>query len=655
MRIGTIKIIHCLWISLFLGSTTFTQEEIPDLLTAAALAQTAEEQEAPTETDFSMPPIGDVPTDTPSPVEEVTTEEVVTEESAPVDEPVAQETPSEPIPTTPPVEALPAEETPVTETPSEEAPAVEEVVAEEVPPTDVPIAETPAEETATEAVAVQETVTKETPTTPPTETPAEETPSVETTAAPEGTDLPSLPPSPVAQPDLPADQPTEQPAVEPTTTEETTVDEKTFGINTVNMDDPQGNWLFKRIWYEKAQSKYEKIKAAVDAILEARAPFFAKRSEIDRTVLDPFYITVGFGQGEMQAIVEGLIANLEKEREQEGELDEQERELLQKLQEEKTTLEQLKKDIEVVGTIDESIDTSLKTLMNEVNKARSYERQAWNNLKMIGEELSDQKAREKFYVIDTLWRNVQNITTYIQGPFSQYFEQLGSSAQSNVERIKATLEALKTKGIDFKTEAARLEEKDAAEKEKVEEPEEEEETVPVKKGWMQSTIDMVWRPIQAVSSFAVQGVQTVWDYAMSFFTGEPTEELVAIEVEEDVEVPEVESPVEELSETEVPAEESAPSMPPTDTVSAEETTEMPSTTEAPAEEVVTEEAPPTTTPPVEETSTEMPSTTEAPAEEVVTEEAPPTITPPVEATPTEMPPTTEEVVTPKEASMPPTS
>src|SRR5437870_6541847 len=92
----------------------------------------------------------------------------------------------------------------------------------------------------------------------------------------------------------------EEPIVIP---EEPEKKEKPVGIDTVSLENPQGNWLFKRIWWERAEERYEKIRLLVDAVWESRTIFFVKRNELDRNVLDPFYLNVGIGQGELQTIL----------------------------------------------------------------------------------------------------------------------------------------------------------------------------------------------------------------------------------------------------------------------------------------------------------------------------------------------------------------
>ena len=98
-----------------------------------------------------------------------------------------------------------------------------------------------------------------------TEQPIQETPAV---AVPP---VESLPPSEPA-----VVEPTPDVATEPTepvtTPEQDEIEIK--GIDTVDIAQPKGNWLYKRIWWEKAERLYEKIKQLANEISESRIVFF---------------------------------------------------------------------------------------------------------------------------------------------------------------------------------------------------------------------------------------------------------------------------------------------------------------------------------------------------------------------------------------------
>ncbi len=131
-----------------------------------------------------------------------------------------------------------------------------------------------------------------------------------------------------------------------------------MGIDTVDLEDPQGNWLYKRVWWERAESKYEKIQNAVTTMLEMRTGFFAKRAELDKTVLDPFYIKIGMSQGELQEILKELLIRATKEAK-----DKKDERLVERAEADKKELEQLQKDVQSVVAQDEEVENAILMLV----------------------------------------------------------------------------------------------------------------------------------------------------------------------------------------------------------------------------------------------------------------------------------------------------
>ena len=68
-------------------------------------------------------------------------------------------------------------------------------------------------------------------------------------------------PTPVEQPQ-PAPVPMQPAPISPEQPEQDEIEIK--GIDTVDINEPKGNWLYKRIWWEKAERTYEKIKQLTD-------------------------------------------------------------------------------------------------------------------------------------------------------------------------------------------------------------------------------------------------------------------------------------------------------------------------------------------------------------------------------------------------------
>ena len=295
--------------------------------------------------------------------------------------------------------------------------------------------------------------------------PATPTTPIEPESAPQEVVIPESP-EPVAEEAIMV--PEEEAAEEPT------------GIDTVSLENPQGNWLHKRIWWDRAQDRYEKIRQAVDTIWTFRNKFFVARNELDRNVLDPFYINNGIDRGELQANLTEIVDFIDKKREEHGELSEEEMQIYETYQTEEEALKQLKSDVDAITNLDHAIDDALGKLMDQINRVRNYEAQAWTNFKEIAHILNDVKARELYYMIEGAARNIKNINVYLEQDFFRHFNQLIADTAKHVARVQSQVEALKEKGISFKKQADLVEQK----QQQAAEEEEEEEAAPKPKlGW----------------------------------------------------------------------------------------------------------------------------------------------------------------------------
>lgn len=238
--------------------------------------------------------------------------------------------------------------------------------------------------------------------------------------------------------------------------------EEPKGISTVEFKESHGNWLFKRIWWERAEERYQRIRHVVEQVYEARMTFFSKRTEIDKTILDPFYFSIGLGQGELRELLADIIRRLDKLKDEAGSLNEYERAFLQELEAEKETLNQLQKDIDAIIVLDHDIDTALNRLMEQVNRVRDYERSAWDALREIGQVLSDKRAQELYYQMETLWKNAKDVHKYVMNDYSQHFTIVSNKIAAETKRISETIKQLKEKGISLRDQADKLEQADRA-------------------------------------------------------------------------------------------------------------------------------------------------------------------------------------------------
>lgn len=322
----------------------------------------------------------------------------------------------------------------------------------------------------------------------------------EPTSTPEEpiSDQPALSLTPNAEPSIPEASmplmPMPMPAVDG---EElpSTEDAEQFGIDTANLQDPSGNWLYKRIWYEKAERRYGQIKEAVNNVMDSRMYFFEQRVNLDRALFDPFYMNLGFSRGELQESVGTLIEQLQNSPAKTAAKKQQKAAAVGALHEEKERIERLQKDVDSISNIDHAIDEALTKLMTQINTCRQYEQQAWEYLRAIARELSDKVARDHYYAMDAIWKNVKNVQRYIQGEYAMHFAELMQEAQKRTEAVTQTIQQLKEKGIDLKKMAANALQPEP----EPEEPEEAEETEETPMSWFGWIIHIITWPVRAIA------------------------------------------------------------------------------------------------------------------------------------------------------------
>ena len=290
------------------------------------------------------------------------------------------------------------------------------------------------------------------------------------------------------------------------------------GFDNVDLSEPKGNWLYKRIWWEKAERVYEKIKELTDKIIDLRSVFFIKRQELDHNVIDPFYFGLGIEQGELAEKISNFTQQLDIEEADEQPADQKERELHAMLAQEKKTLEQLQQQAQMISKIEQALDDALMKLIEQLHQARRYEQQAWAHFKAINRELSDKKARELYYAMDTFWKNLNNINTYLSDAYSRYYDQLTNKIQQETQNIKTTLQSLKEKGIDIQS--PKVQKPSKSEDDDSENAEPEQET---------GFLGTVWKWIKSPFVFVKDSVSGLYHWIGGLFGGTVTQEEEATE------------------------------------------------------------------------------------------------------------------------------
>lgn len=221
-------------------------------------------------------------------------------------------------------------------------------------------------------------------------------------------------------------------------------------------DKASGNWVIKKRIWEDAQTTFTKIRNINDNMLKKQLDYINNSSEVEKQV-DGAFNTIGIDQGELIDLLTKLEADIEAERKEQGELSEQERDIERQIKAKQEKLKQLKLDIKAVGTLDDTIQSSVKKVSEQLKVARGYETKAWDNFKKIGQILDHVEAQKLFYEIHSYYVSVQKISDYInKGLWSSVITNI-NKVQPEIQKIQDGIEQLKSQGIDLKQELEKIE------------------------------------------------------------------------------------------------------------------------------------------------------------------------------------------------------
>jgi hypothetical protein len=235
-------------------------------------------------------------------------------------------------------------------------------------------------------------------------------------------------------------------------------------VHHINLDTTQvdggGNWLHKRLWYERAQNVFGEIRALVSSVGDVRMQFSNEVNAVGHKI-DTFFETVDFTKGELDDKFKEILVALDTEQKIVGDLSAQERTLQTTIKQEIKVIEQVGKNIKSIGEVDNKIDETLMQAFKTIDECRDYETKAWESFQSIGKELDDKKARNLYYQMNNYKQNIDQKITYLKNTLLPYLHNvLVAKIDMNISKINQSMNDLKTKGIDLQKIMSKTQEDD---------------------------------------------------------------------------------------------------------------------------------------------------------------------------------------------------
>jgi len=215
---------------------------------------------------------------------------------------------------------------------------------------------------------------------------------------------------------------------------------------TTSVDDASGNWFVKKTLVKKARLIYTQIRDIKEKISKQKDSFIEQRTKLNNTLND-FYINFSFDLDSIDTILDRLENQIKELQPKTKEAAAEEAVELESLIKKKETLAQLKKSLDTINKLDKSFDQGLELFFKQEELSRSYEQGAWNNYRSMEELLSDIKAEELYWQIQSALENLQANYTYAYGDFAAYVQKTIQTITESIEKVKTSITDLKTQGI----------------------------------------------------------------------------------------------------------------------------------------------------------------------------------------------------------------
>ncbi|MBI2774689.1 hypothetical protein HYX58_01645 [Candidatus Dependentiae bacterium] len=264
-----------------------------------------------------------------------------------------------------------------------------------------------------------------------------------------------------AEPSAPAiaSEPITQSVSEQAPDENESVPEKPIGgIDTVNIEEG-GNWLLKRKAVEDMIDLIGEINRRFSSILEARADYKIKQNQLDNEY-DKFVTEIGFDIGDADKLLADLLEQLDREQKRQGDLTEQERELLAAITQKQNELTVLQEELQNIHAIESKINDVMTTVDSQIKISNGYQNKAWANFQEIKQLLSDEKAEELYYATDASYKSLQDIYAYLKNTLASYFNDQIQAMRDQMSKIKMSIANLQQIGLDLKHEFEKYEKQD---------------------------------------------------------------------------------------------------------------------------------------------------------------------------------------------------
>lgn len=219
-------------------------------------------------------------------------------------------------------------------------------------------------------------------------------------------------------------------------------------LNTVDAESG-GNWVIKRAFWEAGLSAYDKIVQLNDQLFSIQMTYINKRNDANNFV-DTHFIELGFDRGELAQSLISLAEEIEQRKNVQHEYTAEDAENVKKIEAQQQKVELLKKQMEYIDKLDDSLDQVMSQVATSIAACRTFEKKAWENYKSIGKELNDKRAKDLYYQIESYHQSILKQLDYLKNSLANYFSAHIQKVSDSIAQLTTEINELQGLGTDLK-------------------------------------------------------------------------------------------------------------------------------------------------------------------------------------------------------------
>lgn len=218
-------------------------------------------------------------------------------------------------------------------------------------------------------------------------------------------------------------------------------------LNTIGEDD-SGNWVLKRVWWEKAESVFGEVVRYNAQASSQQIEYFTARNEIDKQ-LDQERRNLPLTAAEMAKVLEHLLGMVNAGDNQ-AEVDAVTNNSFRgTVLANQAKLAELQTELKALTQLDRDLDNVIIKVIEQVRKCNDYESRAWEDFKQIGRVLNDETAKALYYQVSNYADNIKLVLAYLQNDLKNAFKMVVERIKGKVGKLGQLIDELHDGGLDL--------------------------------------------------------------------------------------------------------------------------------------------------------------------------------------------------------------